>query len=122
MRLRRFIPFALLSAAIAGCDRAPDAGRTRQTRLEAPALPLRNKAPIDSTAQQIPAAAARGTSPLENSAALKLPIYELKMEPRDLRDLERNPASNETHPATFVADGEVYEGVQVRFRGEWARS
>jgi spore coat protein H len=44
------------------------------------------------------------------------------MEAKDLRALERNPGSNETHPATFLAAGEVCEGVGVRFRGEWARS
>jgi len=44
------------------------------------------------------------------------------MELKDLRALERNPGSDETHPATFVADGEIYDHVQVRFRGEWARS
>jgi spore coat protein H len=36
--------------------------------------------------------------------------------------LERSPLSNETYPATFVADGEVYERVRVRYRGDWARS
>ncbi len=36
--------------------------------------------------------------------------------------LERNPFSNDTHPATFVADGKVYDRVKVRYRGAWARS
>src|SRR5262245_3005530 len=52
----------------------------------------------------------------------RLPLYELKMAPRDLAQLERNAYSNDTYPATFVADGEVYNNVKVRFRGAWARS
>ena len=44
------------------------------------------------------------------------------MAPKDLAQLERDPYSNDTYPATFVADGEVYDGVKVRFRGAWARS
>jgi spore coat protein H len=44
------------------------------------------------------------------------------MEPKHLRALERNPRSDEGHPATFIAHGEVYDNVRVRFRGEWARS
>src|SRR6185436_12861857 len=51
-----------------------------------------------------------------------LPLYELKMDAKSLAALDRNPGSNETHPATFVAEGEVHTNVRVRFRGEWARS
>ena len=41
--------------------------------------------------------------------------------PGDLRDLERNPYSNETRPATFTAGGSEHS-VKVRHRGAWARS
>src|SRR5262249_23830925 len=44
------------------------------------------------------------------------------MEPRALAGLERSASSDETQPATFVANGQVYEGVRVRYRGQWARS
>jgi len=44
------------------------------------------------------------------------------MEPNDLAAFERSAFSNQTVPATFVADGQVFEGVQVRYRGSWARS
>ncbi len=44
------------------------------------------------------------------------------MEPRDLARLEQNPFSNDTYPATFISSGVVYEGVKVRFRGQWART
>lgn len=52
----------------------------------------------------------------------KLPLYELKMDPKDLRAMERNPDSDTMHPATLVAEGTDYGYVRVRFRGEWARS
>jgi spore coat protein H len=39
-----------------------------------------------------------------------------------LAHLEGNAFSNETVPATFIAGGELYEGVRVRYRGAWARS
>jgi spore coat protein H len=44
------------------------------------------------------------------------------MDTKDLAALERSAHSNETCPATFIADGEVYERVKVRYRGAWARS
>jgi spore coat protein H len=56
------------------------------------------------------------------ASSSKLPVYELKMEPRDLAKLDADPSSNETHPATFIADGVTYEKVHVRYRGDWARS
>ena len=52
----------------------------------------------------------------------QLPCYELKMEPTDFMALERNAFANDTYPATFVANGQVYDRVQVRYRGQWARS
>src|SRR5204863_9730713 len=41
----------------------------------------------------------------------RLPLYELKMKPRDLLHLERASFSNDTYPATFTTDHVVYEGV-----------
>jgi len=58
----------------------------------------------------------------ESSAASRAPLYELKMDPKDLRAMERNAFSDNTHPATLVAEGQDYGYVRVRFRGEWARS
>src|SRR6266568_4497913 len=52
----------------------------------------------------------------------QLPCYELKMDPKDVMALERNAFANDTYPATFVANGQVYDRVQVRYRGQWARS
>src|SRR4051794_7234658 len=52
----------------------------------------------------------------------KLPVYELKMGAKDLEQLESSESKTNTFPATFMANGVVYENVGVRFRGEWARS
>ena len=57
-----------------------------------------------------------------NDPSSKLPKYEIRIDPKEWRALERNPDSDETHPATFIADGVTYTNVAVRFRGEWARS
>jgi spore coat protein H len=51
-----------------------------------------------------------------------LPVYELKMKPKDLASLERMSFGRETLPATFLAGGVVYTNVKVRFRGDWART
>lgn len=51
----------------------------------------------------------------------KIPLYELKMERESLMALEQSTFSNETVPAVFIANGEVYD-VRVRYRGAWARS
>ena len=52
----------------------------------------------------------------------RLPFYELQMDPRDLARLEQTAYSNDTYPATFIANGIRYEKVRVRFRGQWART
>ena len=36
--------------------------------------------------------------------------------------MEATAYSKETHSATFTANGQVYNGVKVRYRGAWARS
>jgi spore coat protein CotH len=51
-----------------------------------------------------------------------LPVYELEMEKGALAAWQREADSNEKHPAKFTANGIVYEHVEVRYRGEWARS
>jgi spore coat protein CotH len=107
-----------LSAAVAGCDRRSDASassgnaqvESRQTKL-----PVQNIASPERPTNQ-------ASVPPAATHVSKLPIYELKMDSNDLRTLEGDPGSNETHPATFIADGEVYTNARVRFRGEWARS
>ena len=103
MHLIPFILIALLSLALAGCGRQQDARTAKE--------PLESLYPPSDT-----------SFPAQKLQDSKLPLYELKMDPKDLRALERNPESDSTHPATFIADGEIYDHAQVRFRGEWARS
>jgi spore coat protein H len=105
--LLRSLLAALLSVAIAGCDR----------QSESP-TPSRNPPASQNSGFTPQVGGARSEEP----AAPGLPLYELKMDAKSLAALDRNPGSNETHPATFVAEGEVHTNVQVRFRGEWARS
>jgi spore coat protein CotH len=58
----------------------------------------------------------------ERPAGCKLTFYELKIDPKDLMRLERNAFGNETVPGVFIADGEVYDHIRVRYRGAWART
>src|SRR5690349_24935694 len=45
-----------------------------------------------------------GPGPSTKPADSKLPLYELKMDPKDLRAMERNPDSDNTHPANLVVE------------------
>jgi spore coat protein H len=63
--------------------------------------------------------------PLQAEASLaesKLPLYELKIAPEDLRSIETSPFGNTTYSASFIADGKTYQDVKVRARGSWSRS
>jgi spore coat protein H len=97
-----FFIAGLLGLALSGCDQ----------REEPPAVqhqPPAERPPFQMASSNVP-------------PDVKLPIYELKMDPQDLMKLERSPYSNDTCPATFIADGKVYERIKVRHRGQWARS
>jgi spore coat protein H len=52
----------------------------------------------------------------------RLPLYHLLLDRRALGELDGNPGSNRLWPATLIASGEVYDRVQVRYRGAWART
>ena len=90
---RCFLPIAtLLVASWTGCGQQPES----PARIEAPA---RN----------------------QPASQNQLPRYELKIDAKALRDIDRNPFSNQTHPATFICGGKEY-AVKVRSRGAWART
>src|SRR5438128_7696968 len=95
-----------LGVAGAGCNRQQQPVRARNPAAESPP----------------PLVPASGSSQLDKLAGGRLPVYELKMDPNELAGLERSAFSNERHPATFIAGGETYEAVIVRYRGAWARS
>ncbi|MBI3417779.1 MAG: CotH kinase family protein [Verrucomicrobia bacterium] len=124
--LSQLFLITLLSVAIAGCNRQSDVPtQSRKAQLEnrQGELPVRSLAPAVAPPNPDPVAIPQGAAAnAQKVPGNKLPLYELKMDPKDVAALERNPDSGETHPATFIADGEVYPNVQVRFRGEWARS
>jgi spore coat protein CotH len=67
--------------------------------------------------------AAAGTNWIQQTPrGCKLPFYQLKMASADVTKLQRFPRANDTYPATFVAEAAIYSGVQVRDRGDWART
>lgn len=62
---------------------------------------------------------------LQSEASLaqsRLPLYELKIAPEDMRAIEDSPFGNTGYSAVFIADGKVYDGVKMRARGSWSRS
>ena len=144
-RILRPFALGLLGVAMVGCERQrdpPASPRKPAAEDRAPARstqPIRQPPPSTNSLRvgRSPSSAVGGflaeTRPRSEPTAgttlvqgrppvCKLPCYELKMDPEDLRRLDRSPRSNETVPATFLADGEVYEGVRVRYRGDWART
>jgi len=63
--------------------------------------------------------AACGSRAVEKASSL--PRYELRIAPKDLRDLDRDLDGDRLRQATFVAEGKEYP-VKVRLRGAWART
>ncbi len=84
--------------------------------LQTPFIPPRFIPDNRPVAQELPPEAE------QSLANCTLPVYELKMNPGDLRSIETQPFGNATYPATFIADGKIYSGVKVRARGSWSRS
>src|SRR5438034_10470323 len=85
------IIFGLLSVTLQGCGQQPDP----------PALARR---PPRANPQAALAENSSGTpnQPVNTPAAEgHLPLYEIRMDPKDLAALERNAYSKDTHPATF---------------------
>jgi spore coat protein H len=54
-------------------------------------------------------------------SASTLPAYELKIAPEEWTKLQRDPRSDDRHPAKFMAGGKEYS-VEIRYRGDWART
>jgi spore coat protein H len=57
----------------------------------------------------------------ERKSLTQIPRYELKMDSKNLRELERHADSDQTYPAKFLFEGAEHT-VRVRYRGAWARS
>lgn len=104
----------LLVVLFAGCGRRSDPREKQPTA--APALAQAESSDLlpDPTAQ--PAVADN------HASGSRLPLYDLKMDSRQLDQLDRMPFSNEGLSATFKAGGKEYAGVKVRVRGSWSRS
>jgi hypothetical protein len=65
---------------------------------------------------QDPAAVPPKTQAEVKQSPSKLPFYEIRMEPKHLQTLERNPWSDQTIPR-FSADGESYGACKSVFEG-----
>jgi hypothetical protein len=61
------------------------------------------------------------TATLAAEGGEPLPRYDLRIEPKDLRELDRNIDGDRLRDATFTANGKKFE-VRVRLRGSWART
>jgi spore coat protein H len=116
---------ALLGSALLSCERRKEpAPSPRKTTVQnrPPASPKRpNARPNPARGTPLPGVPLKDP-PQPRPAGSKLPFYELRVDPADLRKLDRSPRSNESYPATFIADGVVYGGATVRYRGDYARS
>lgn len=79
-----------------------------------PAFPLRQRAASRPESNEAFA--------VSTNVASKLPIYEIRMKAEDLAAMDQNAFGKDLHPATFIADGVIYENVKIRYRGAWART
>jgi len=133
MRIWTLILGLLLGGAITGCDRQPEPPAQRH---KSPGRKGQTRSAKESRPQSVPPVPGIPTEPgATNSAPTatsghdqepllggQLPLYELKMDAAALMRLERSGHSNEAFPATFIADGEVFDRIKVRLRGQWART
>jgi hypothetical protein len=62
-----------------------------------------------------------GYFPYNNEVTTQLPLYWIYADPADLASLDDDIWSDETIPITFVVDQKVYDGSQMRYRGQTAR-
>ncbi len=122
---RSLVLAAGLLAAGAGCGQSdapqpvasparPPENRTDQVQLQRVLQNVIVREPTATTA------ALEITPPPAKTATV--PVYELKLEVNNLRQLDANAYGNETVPAVFTANGAASVPVKVRYRGQWSRS
>src|SRR5262245_60088670 len=92
-------------ALLAGCEPQQNASAPK------PSVEHRQAMLAEQQFQQ-----AKQTISVQNPALNnKLPVYELRMEPNELSGMERTVYATNRHSAKFIANGETYEGVTVRY-------
>ncbi|MBI1841085.1 MAG: CotH kinase family protein [Verrucomicrobia bacterium] len=79
-------------------------------------------APLNRPAQAQETPASEPVEKRKIVAPSGLPIYEIAIKPEHLRALENDYGSNQTYPASLRAEGDEYPSVQIRYRGQWART
>jgi spore coat protein H len=116
----RLILIALVGVCLTGCGGQETPPAPAKTAVPVSVDPPKPSEPIPGKRLTLAQPAAPALAASINSS--NLPIYELQISAADLRALEDNPGSDRTYPGVFRAEGQAYEGVQVRYRGQWARS
>ena len=107
---------ALAALLVAGCGQQEPAaaGATEHAQLQLPRSAVVRERPV----RREPT---RESFALPAKVESKLPIYEIKMKPEDLEQMDNDPRGETLYPATLTADGVVYD-VKIRYRGQWART
>jgi spore coat protein H len=115
----RCLAIAIAGLAFAGCGQEP---ATVAANPEPPAqLQYRQERSTIISPRFYPEKSNKSFALPENVES-KLPIYEIQMNPEDLRMMDMNPRSDESYPANFTGNGVTYENVKIRYRGQWART
>lgn len=127
----------LVLLALAGCKpaREPDPATVRSAEPSPRVAELAEREPDSRSEVEAPVRvqgggteAVRESDPGDVSVpgtvagAAGLVQYELRYDRAAFRRLNASPFANETCPAVFLAEGETYDGVRLRYRGQWARS
>lgn len=111
----------ILAMAVCSCGRQAETTAEPQAGEESDGRPLVLNEEAPSRDQGLLNEQSSDT-PLSPESATTLPIYDLTLDLGELRQLEMNPYSPETCAGVFKAGDQVFDPVEVRFRGQWARS
>ena len=102
-------------------DSRPSAEADRVELTSPSAAPPESAEPVATPPSTALATAAQPVGDTDFFPATLVP-YELRLDRAALKRLNASPYSDETCPASLLADGGKYDGVRVRYRGQWARS
>jgi hypothetical protein len=62
-----------------------------------------------------------GTAVIDSALTSSLPILHWFIDPQDYQDAWDHKFTDETEPAVLYYDGKLYDGIEIRFRGQSAR-
>lgn len=110
----------LVAGMLAACGRAPEAPAPPTPEIRP--SQARDTRPVRAEEPDAEQVAFPRFGKLAEQTASALPVYDLRISPRDFARMEQSAFSNDTVPGLFVTDGVTYDNVRVRYRGAWARS